>query len=74
LSGGASGTLKPEWLQLFRDFPDRFVLGSDQHYPMPAGETQRWQGAVALFNELPEDLQREIGVENAAKIYRLGRR
>jgi predicted TIM-barrel fold metal-dependent hydrolase len=74
LSGGSSGTLKPEWLRLFRDFPDRFVLGSDQHYPMPAGETQRWEGVVALFNELPEELQRKFGVENAERIYRLSAR
>lgn len=26
------GKLKPEWLRLFKDFPDRFVVGSDQHY------------------------------------------
>src|SRR5579864_3642959 len=32
LTNGASGRIKPEWLKLFTDFQDRFVIGSDQHY------------------------------------------
>jgi predicted TIM-barrel fold metal-dependent hydrolase len=71
LTGGASGTLKPEWLKLFQDFPDRFVIGSDQHYPMPKGEPQRWQAVILFFNQLPEDLRRKIGTENVARIYNL---
>ena len=73
LTGGASGTLKPEWLKLFQDFPDRFVAGSDQHYPMPDDDVQRWEGVVTLFNQLPEDLRRKFGVENVYRIYRLGK-
>jgi hypothetical protein len=72
LTGGASGALKPEWLQLFRDYPDRFVMGSDQHYPRPDEEIQRWQAAVRLFNELPPDLRRRFGMENVYRIYRMG--
>jgi predicted TIM-barrel fold metal-dependent hydrolase len=67
----ASGRIKPEWLQLFRDFPDRFVIGSDQHYLMPPTGPQRWQEAVLLLNQLPGDLRRKIGTENAQRIYRL---
>ncbi len=64
----AGGKIKPEWLQLFQDFPDRFLIGSDQHYPEPKGK-QRWQTVVELFNQLPEDLRRKIGTENALRIY-----
>jgi hypothetical protein len=72
LVNGATGPLKPDWLKLLQDFPDRFIIGSDQHYPMPkqAG-TQRWQEIVLLFNQLPPDLRRKIGTENAARIYNL---
>jgi predicted TIM-barrel fold metal-dependent hydrolase len=72
LANGATGPLKPDWLKLLQDFPDRFIIGSDQHYPMPkqAG-TQRWQEIVLLFNQLPPDLRRKIGTENAARIYNL---
>jgi predicted TIM-barrel fold metal-dependent hydrolase len=72
LTRGASGTIKPEWLQLFQDFHDRFVMGSDQHYPRPDDEVQRWQGVARLFIELPADLRRKFGTENAYRIYRLG--
>lgn len=64
-----AGKLKPEWLKLFTDFPDRFIIGSDQHYPEPKGSEQRWQEVVLLFNQLPSDLRKKIGTENIAHIY-----
>lgn len=65
----ADGKLKPEWLKLFTDFPDRFVIGSDQHYPEPKGEDRRWQEVILLFNQLPADVRKKIGTENVAAIY-----
>ena len=53
LVNGGSGAIKPEWLKLFQDFPDRFVIGTDQHYSAPAKGPQRWQTVVLLFNQLP---------------------
>ena len=69
-TNGASGHIKPEWLKLFTDFQDRFVIGSDQHYPQSSGP-QRWQAVVLLFNELPADVRQKIGTENATRIYHL---
>ena len=66
---GTNGKLKPEWLKLFTDFPDRFLIGSDQHYPEPKGEDKRWQEVILLFNQLPADVQKKIGTENIAAIY-----
>jgi len=63
------GKLKPEWLALFNEFPDRFVLGSDQHYPETSEPEQRWQEVVKLFNQLPPEVRRKIGTDNAARIY-----
>jgi len=71
LDSGATGKLKPEWLKLFQDFPDRFVIGSDQHYPMPENQPQRWQAVITMFNQLPPDVRRKVGVENVGKIYKL---
>jgi predicted TIM-barrel fold metal-dependent hydrolase len=71
LTGGASGAVKPEWLKLFQDFAGRFVIGSDQHYPMPKDPAQRWQAVIVLFNQLPPDLRRKIGTENAIRLYNL---
>jgi predicted TIM-barrel fold metal-dependent hydrolase len=68
----ANGKLKPEWLALFTEFPDRFIIGSDQHYPEPdgaEGNPQRWQEVVSVVNQLPADVRRKIGTENVARIY-----
>jgi predicted TIM-barrel fold metal-dependent hydrolase len=65
----ADGKIKPEWLKLFTDFPERFVIGSDQHYPLPKGEDRRWQEVILLFNQLPADVRKKIGTENVAAIY-----
>jgi len=70
LTNGASGAIKPEWLKLFMDFQDRFVIGSDQHYPQSSGP-QRWQAAVRLFNQIPAAVRQKIGTENAIRIYNL---
>jgi predicted TIM-barrel fold metal-dependent hydrolase len=64
--------LDPSWLLLFEKFPSRFVIGSDQHYPPAAGKP-RWQGPVLLLNQLPPELQRAIGRENAMSLYGLSR-
>jgi predicted TIM-barrel fold metal-dependent hydrolase len=66
----ADGKLKPEWLALFTEFPDRFILGTDQHYPEAKGpDPQRWQEAVGLFNQLPAGVRTQIGTANVARIY-----
>jgi predicted TIM-barrel fold metal-dependent hydrolase len=64
----ADGRIKPDWLQLYRDFPDRFMIGSDQHYPEATGP-QRWQAAIQLLDQLPADLRTRIGTQNPLRIY-----
>jgi predicted TIM-barrel fold metal-dependent hydrolase len=71
LADGGSGKIKPEWLKLFEDFPDRFVIGSDQHYPPPAKGPQRWESIVTLFNQLPADVRQKIGIDNPTRLYHL---
>jgi predicted TIM-barrel fold metal-dependent hydrolase len=66
---GSDGKIKPEWLKLFKEFPDRFVIGSDQHYPEPPDADKRWQETILLFNQLPADVRKKIGTENVANIY-----
>jgi predicted TIM-barrel fold metal-dependent hydrolase len=73
LTEGGSGKLKPEWLKLFQDFPDRFVIGSDQHYPEPAKGPQRWESTVMMFNQLPAELRQKIGIDNPTRLYHLHR-
>lgn len=64
------GKVKPEWLKLFSDFPDRFIIGSDQHYdPLATVPLSRGQQNALLTSQLPPDLKRKIGIENALRIY-----
>ncbi len=65
----ADGKIKPEWLKLFTEFPNRFVIGSDQHYPEPKGQDRRWQEDILLFNQLPPGVRKKIGTENIVAIY-----
>ncbi len=69
LTGGADGPVRASWLALLRDYPDRFVIGTDQHYPEPPAGLQRWEAAVRLLDQLPADLQRKIGMENAQFLF-----
>jgi predicted TIM-barrel fold metal-dependent hydrolase len=64
------GKLKPEWLKLYADFPDRFIIGSDQHFDPPATvPLARAQQNALLLDQLPADLRKKIAVENALRIY-----
>jgi predicted TIM-barrel fold metal-dependent hydrolase len=69
LTNDVNGPLDPDWLQLFQDFPDRFVIGTDQHYPEPQAGQQRWEAMVLLLNQLPAELRKKIGMENATRLY-----
>jgi len=67
--------LRPEWLQLFKDFPDRFVIGADE-FVGPADQPRRvgppsFADTWSVIEQLPQDLRVKIASENAMRIYRL---
>jgi predicted TIM-barrel fold metal-dependent hydrolase len=62
------GALKPGWVELLREFPDRFMIGSDQFYD---DDTSRLEEAQAFLKELPPNIARQVASENARHIYRL---
>lgn len=79
------GPINDEWLAVLRDFPDRFVIGSDT-FVVPSRYTGpeaprifasrahvQFNGIRRLLAHLPADLARRIGFENAERIYRLAR-
>ena len=68
-----NGLLKPEWLALFQEFPDRLMIGSDEiikpvHDHPSAGSMQ---STIGLVEQLPPDLKSRIGWENAQRLYKL---
>ena len=73
--------LKPQWMEVSREFPDRFVIGGDQFFAPPgnrglvskfakAGAAIRKRTNVFL-SRLPPDIARKIAYENAIHIYKL---
>ncbi|MFQ5878838.1 MAG: amidohydrolase family protein [Dehalococcoidia bacterium] len=67
----ANGQIAPEWEDLIRSFPDRFVIGLDSFYE-PV-RPQLFQSSIGFLSQLPPDLARKVAYENAVRIYKLNR-
>ena len=68
--------IKPEWLALLREFPDRFVIGSDAFFNAESNlKHSEGDGNLGdardFVDALPDDLRRPIAYANAIRIYRL---
>jgi predicted TIM-barrel fold metal-dependent hydrolase len=64
--------LKPTWLALIRDFPGRFVLGSDFFYGGSRGPGEdEFKNFWRLLCQLPADLADRIAYRNAEALYNL---
>lgn len=66
--------IRPEWVELLRAFPDRFVIGSDQFYTSPRLPIRRVpsaEGPRAFLNQLPADLAQKVGIDNPRRLYNL---
>jgi hypothetical protein len=66
--------VRPEWLDLIRNYPDRFMIGGDEFVGIPRHTPRRPQSfeeTWAILNQFPPDLARKVGYENAARVYNL---
>lgn len=65
--------LRPAWLHLFQDFPDRFMLGRDGFVKPDSkpetGGAYFW--TRCLLNALPPDIACKIAYENATMLFKL---
>ena len=62
------GAVKPGWVTMLGDFPDRFVIGSDTFI----GEgTEQTENVRRFVDALPPDLVVPIGSGNARRLYRV---
>ena len=67
------GRLKLEWLALFQEFPNRFLIGSDEIIK-PSGDhpsASSIGSTTKLLDQLPPKLKKKIGYENAYGLYKL---
>jgi len=65
-----SGKLDPTWRQLFIDFPERFMVGTDTYTP------ERWHYVIEnarwsrqWLSDLPPDVARKIAYENGDRLF-----
>jgi hypothetical protein len=76
------GRVNREWLRVMEGYPERFVIGCDQFFVGGVGagnpstvfaktSPERRAEARKLLAELPAALARQIGFENAARLYKL---
>lgn len=68
--------LKPEWMNLISAYPERFVIGSDEFYATPKGNVRigpprKAEGTEQLLAQLPPELARKVGYENAIHLFNL---
>ena len=75
--------MKSEWLQLLKDFPTRFMIGSDNFIAAASfhgsgvGATLASRIPItrelvpAFLTALPADLARKIAADNAIALYKL---
>jgi hypothetical protein len=77
----AAEGLKPHWMEVFKEFPDRFVIGGDQFFVPQSnrGFVNKFAQAAAairkrtnvFLSRLPPEIARKIAYENAIRIYKL---
>lgn len=77
LTGFFSKSVREDWLNLFKDFPDRFVMGSENFVgeegarggPRGGLTSDNSSSSRSLLEALPKDLAEKIGFKNALRIY-----
>ena len=70
------GRVKPAWVDLVTEFPDRFMLGSDSFYErggIARGSSEQAIGNLRLLvDALPPSVGAAVARGNAVRLYRLG--
>lgn len=68
------GGIAPEWLQLISDYPDRFLIGSDQFHIAPCSSCRTFNSltpTLRWLELLPPEIARKIALENPRRVFRL---
>ena len=76
---GPDGQVKPAWVALLAEFPDRFLLGSDSFYDRDGvarggaepGSDQGLRALRSFINRLPPQVAKAVAHENALRLYKL---
>jgi len=63
--------IKKEWMALFKDYPDRFMIGSDIKLGVRADDIKFIQYHKKVLSQLPPEILKKIERENAEKIFKI---
>lgn len=66
--------IKPEWLNLLRRYPDRFLMGSDHFYVsprIPRRMPRHAEASKVLLSQVPPEIAGKLGYKNAIRIFKL---
>ncbi len=65
------GLITSEWMALLKDYPDRFMIGSDIKPGLRQNEFAIISGVRAMLKQLPASVFKKIERENAIEIFKI---
>lgn len=69
-----AGGIAPDWLQLIEDYPDRFMVGSDQFYFPPCPTCKTFNSVTPTMrwiHLLPAELAKKVASDNPRRVFGL---
>lgn len=63
--------ITPEWMSLFKEYPDRFMIGSDIKAGVRADEFTYVKDHLKVLSQLPSEILKKIERENAEKVFQI---
>jgi len=67
----SDGTINAEWLSVVKDYPDRFMMGSDIKPGIWDNEFRQVKDHVSILSQLPADVQEKVARDNAIQIFKI---
>ncbi len=65
------GTINPAWLSVVKEFPDRFMMGSDIKPGIRENEFRQVNDHVSILSQLPPDTLEKVASDNAIRIFKI---
>lgn len=69
----ADGQINEDWMNVFKEYPERFMIGSDVKFGLPSeeGDVEKCYALTRKFlGKLPPDLSKKIMSENAKLLFK----
>ena len=67
----SDGTISQAWLSVVKEYPDRFMMGSDIKPGIWDNEFRQVKDHVSILSQLPPDISGKVARDNAVRIFRI---